>query len=52
MRLLLVGAFPYPLGQGSQIYFQEQAQALRAAGADVEMLTYASGRAGQRSRLR
>jgi glycosyltransferase involved in cell wall biosynthesis len=46
MRLLLVGAFPYPLGQGSQIYFQEQAQALRGAGARVEMLTYASGRPG------
>jgi len=44
MRLLLVGAFPYPLGQGSQVYFQEQAQALRASGARVEMLTYASGR--------
>ena len=44
MRLLLVGAFPYPLSQGSQIYFQEQARALRSAGARVEMLTYASGR--------
>jgi glycosyltransferase involved in cell wall biosynthesis len=43
MRLLLVGAFPYPLAQGSQVYFQEQAAALRAAGADVELLTYASG---------
>ncbi len=50
MRLLLVGAFPYPLGQGSQIYFQEQAQALRAAGARVELLTYASGRPGPDSR--
>ena len=44
MRLLLVGAFPYPLAQGSQVYFQEQALALRAAGAEVELLTYASGR--------
>ncbi len=42
MRLLLVGAFPYPHHQGSQVYFQEQAIALRAAGADVELLTYAS----------
>lgn len=42
MRLLLVGAFPYPHYQGSQVYFQEQAIALRAAGADVELLTYAS----------
>lgn len=43
MRLLLVGAFPYPHYQGSQVYFQEQAIALRAAGAEVELLTYASG---------
>ena len=42
MRLLLVGAFPYPHRQGSQVYFQEQAIALRAAGAEVELLTYAS----------
>jgi len=42
MRLLLVGAFPYPHHQGSQVYFQEQAIALRAAGAEVSLLTYAS----------
>lgn len=42
MRLLLVGAFPYPHHQGSQVYFQEQAIALRAAGAEVTLLTYAS----------
>ena len=40
MRLLLVGAFPYPHDQGSQIYFQEQAIALREAGAEVSLLTY------------
>ncbi len=40
MRLLLVGAFSYPHHQGSQVYFQEQAIALRAAGAEVELLTY------------
>jgi len=42
MRLLLVGAFPYPHHQGSQVYFQEQAIALRSAGAEVCLLTYAS----------
>jgi glycosyltransferase involved in cell wall biosynthesis len=42
MRLLLVGAFPYPHYYGSQIYFQEQAIALRSAGADVSLLTYSS----------
>ena len=40
MRLLLVGAFAYPHTQGSQVYFQEQAIALRAAGAEIELLTY------------
>lgn len=44
MRLLLIGAFPYPHDQGSQVYFQEQAIALRSAGADVTLLTYGSGR--------
>jgi glycosyltransferase involved in cell wall biosynthesis len=42
MRILLVGAFPYPHYYGSQIYFQEQAIALRSAGADVSLLTYSS----------
>ncbi|HEB91857.1 MAG TPA: glycosyltransferase [Deltaproteobacteria bacterium] len=40
MRLLLVGAFPHPHHQGSQIYFQEQAIALRDQGVDVTLLTY------------
>lgn len=43
MRLLLVGAFAYPHAQGSQVYFQEQARALRNAGAEVELLTYGPG---------
>lgn len=43
MRILLVGAFAYPHRQGSQVYFQEQAIALRAAGAHVDLLTYAIG---------
>lgn len=44
MRLLLVGAFPFPHEQGSQVYFQEQALALHAAGAEVHLLTYGPGR--------
>lgn len=40
MRLLLVGALPYPFAQGSQVYLQEQAIALQTAGAEVDMLTY------------
>jgi len=46
MRLLLVGAFPYPHHQGSQVYFQEQAIALRSAGVEVSLLTYASDARG------
>jgi len=41
---LLVGAFPYPQNHGSQIYFQEQAIALRSLGAEITLLTYGTGR--------
>lgn len=44
MRLLLVGAFAFPHEQGSQVYFREQALALREAGAEVHLLTYGPGR--------
>jgi len=44
MRLLLVGAFAYPHDQGSQVYFQEQAIALRAAGAEIHLQTYGPGK--------
>ncbi len=40
MRLLLLGAMPYPFAQGSQVYLREQALALQAAGAEVDLLTY------------
>ncbi|MFP6655985.1 MAG: glycosyltransferase [Myxococcota bacterium] len=43
MRLLLVGAFPYPQHHGSQVYFQEQAIALRSLGARITLLTYGCG---------
>ncbi len=49
MRLLLVGAFPYPLAQGSQVYLQEQARALAESGVSIELLTYGSGRPDPRS---
>jgi glycosyltransferase involved in cell wall biosynthesis len=44
MRLLLVGAFPYPQNHGSQIYFQEQAIALRSLGVEISLLTYGAGK--------
>lgn len=43
MRIAIVGAFPFPLPQGSQVYCAEQAGALRAAGAEVELLVYGRG---------
>jgi len=43
VRIAIVGAFPFPLPQGSQVYCGEQAGALRAAGADVVLVVYGSG---------
>ena len=43
MRIAIVGAFPFPLPQGSQVYCAEQAGALRAAGAEVALVVYGAG---------
>lgn len=43
MRVALVGAFPFPLPQGSQIYVAEQSEALRRAGAEPVLITYREG---------
>ena len=43
MRLALVGAFPFPVPQGSQLYARDQALALRAAGAEVTLFCYGTG---------
>jgi glycosyltransferase involved in cell wall biosynthesis len=42
-RLALVGAFPFPVPQGSQVYFADQARALRALGAEVTLFVYGRG---------
>jgi glycosyltransferase involved in cell wall biosynthesis len=42
-RLALLGAFPFPLPQGSQTYVRDQARALAAAGAGVSVLCYGRG---------
>jgi glycosyltransferase involved in cell wall biosynthesis len=42
LRLALVGAFAFPAPLGSQRFFAEQAEALAAAGAEVERFTYAA----------
>jgi len=43
MRLALVGAFAFPMPQGSQLYARDQALALRAAGAEVTLFCYGTG---------
>ena len=43
MRLAALGAFPFPAPLGSQRFAAEQADALRAAGAEVELLAYGPG---------
>jgi glycosyltransferase involved in cell wall biosynthesis len=42
LRLALLGAFAFPAPLGSQRFFAEQAEALAAAGAEVERFTYAA----------
>jgi glycosyltransferase involved in cell wall biosynthesis len=43
VRLALVGAFPFPIPQGSQVFARDQALALRAAGAEVTLFCYGTG---------
>ncbi|MDH3687402.1 MAG: glycosyltransferase family 4 protein, partial [Myxococcales bacterium] len=43
LRLALVGAFPFPLAQGSQRFFADQGRALRDAGAQITAFTYGTG---------
>jgi glycosyltransferase involved in cell wall biosynthesis len=51
-RLALIGAFPYPLPQGSQVYFEDQARALVRAGCDCTLFTYGRGRGAPPDDLR
>ncbi|RIL05485.1 MAG: hypothetical protein DCC71_10275, partial [Proteobacteria bacterium] len=43
MHLALVGAFPFPFPQGSQVFFADQARALQDAGARVTLACYGTG---------
>jgi 1,2-diacylglycerol 3-alpha-glucosyltransferase len=43
MRLAMIGAFPFPYPQGSQIYLAEQARAVAALGARPVLVTYGRG---------
>lgn len=44
--LALIGAFPFPYPQGSQIFMADQARALARAGARPTLLTYGRGQGG------
>ena len=46
MRVALVGAFPFPYPQGSQVYFGQQRDALLRAGAETLAITYPGPRPG------
>lgn len=43
MRVLMVGACPFPTAQGSQVYMGAQARALASAGLSLRLLTYGHG---------
>lgn len=42
-RVAIVGACPYPVPQGSQVYLRDSALALRAIGHDPHLITYGHG---------
>ena len=43
LRLALIGAFPFPYPQGSQIFARDQARALLESGARPELFSYGRG---------
>ena len=43
LRVAILGAFPFPLPQGSQIYMADHARALGRAGVRATVLTYGRG---------
>ena len=43
-RIAVLGAFPFPYPQGSQIFFADQTRALAEAGAQPLLLSYGRGR--------
>ena len=51
LRILIVGACPYPLPQGSQVFMRDHARALQARGHTVQLLVYAHGQGRDHSGL-
>ena len=51
-RIALVGACPYPVPQGSQIFLRDNALALKARGHEVHLVVYSYGKGRDHSGLR
>ncbi|MBN2311559.1 MAG: glycosyltransferase family 4 protein [Candidatus Hydrogenedentes bacterium] len=47
LRIAVVGACPYPVPQGSQVFLRDTASALRDRGHEVHLVVYAFGRVGE-----
>lgn len=47
LRVAVIGAFPFPLDLGSQIYVRDQVRALTRAGASATLLCYGTGNAAR-----
>lgn len=43
LRLAVVGAFPFPLSQGSQLYVRDQLGALQQLGTEITLFCYGTG---------
>ncbi len=43
LRIAMLGAFPFPSPQGSQVFVAQMCEQLSAAGHDVHLLTYGQG---------
>ncbi len=43
LRIAMVGACPYPVPQGSQVFLRDTARGLRARGHDVHLVVYGYG---------
>ena len=43
LRILIIGACPYPVPQGSQVFMRDHALALKELGHEVQLLVYGYG---------
>ena len=52
LRIAIVGACPYPVPQGSQVFLRDTALALQERGHDVHLVVYGYGEGVDESGLR